>query len=122
MNVVAGSLALKGLGADTRIDARNAEVDVVLDRAAPIAIYSEGTRDLEVTPPNGGFQLDALATHGRLTLPEALQHLAAAAEPRDPDSPQRATGDVGGGGPLVTLRADRGNIIVRPRAESGIAH
>ena len=43
---------------------------MTIDQPAPIAIYSEGEEPMEVTLPAGGFQLDALATDGRLTVPE----------------------------------------------------
>ncbi len=56
-----GSVSVKGLRTEGRIDVREADVDVVVDRAAPLAIYSEGGDSVDLTPPDGGYQLDAVA-------------------------------------------------------------
>ena len=57
---------------DTRIDGRDTRIDVTIDQPAPVAIYNEAEEPMDVTLPAGGFQLDALATDGRLTVPEGL--------------------------------------------------
>jgi hypothetical protein len=104
-----GSLSVKGLRTDARIDARHSDVDVVVDRAAPLAIYSEGGSPVDITPPPGGYQLDAVATDGNIELPEgALQVTGNGAE-------HRASGAVKGGGPLITIRTSHASITVRER-------
>lgn len=110
VKTVAGRLEMTGLASDARIDVRDTELDVVFERAAPVAIFSDGEEDVEVTAPAGGFQLDALTARGRLTLPEILQHLG---PPAGNGAPRRASGAVSGGGPTITLRADRGDIVIR---------
>ena len=67
---------------------------------------------MDVTLPAGGFQLDALAIDGRLTVPPGLP------EVKTTENEQRASGAVGGGGPTVTLRSSRGNITIRGRGKS----
>jgi hypothetical protein len=109
VNAVNGSVSIKGLRTDGRIDARNAEVRVIIDRAAPLAIYSEGGESVELTPPPGGYQLDAIATDGRLTLPDGTLEVTTSGQQH------RATGAVRGGGATITIRSSRGDITVRPR-------
>jgi Putative adhesin len=108
-NVVGGSIALAGVRSDLRVDARDARVEVAVDKPAAIAIYTEGDEPLEVTPPPGGFAIDALAMNGQLTVPEGLL------EVKTSENEQRASGAVAGGGPTITLRSSRGDIIVRSR-------
>ena len=79
------------------------------DRAAPLAIYSEGGDSIEITPPLGGYQLDAVAANAPITLPDGTLTVTTSGQER------RATGPVKGGGPTITIRASRGEIKLRPR-------
>jgi hypothetical protein len=98
---------MTGLRTDTRIDGRDTRIVVSIDQPAPIAIYNEAEEPMDVTLPTGGFQLDALATDGRLTVPEGL------ADVKTADNEQRASAVIGSGGPTLTLRAKRGNITIK---------
>jgi hypothetical protein len=114
VNVNGGSMKLEGLKTDTRIDGRNAELEIAVSRAAPIAIYSDGD-DVLLTPPATGYRLDAVVVDGQIT-PEALVtslglERGGATEPRE----VRASGAVGGGGPTITVRATRGDLTLRER-------
>jgi hypothetical protein len=109
ITAVNGKVSIEGLRTDGRIDSRNADVDVVVDRAAPLAIYSEGNHRVELTPPAGGYQLDAIAADGHITLPEGTLQVTT------DDQQQRASGAVGGGGATITVRNSHGDIIVRSR-------
>lgn len=109
INAVSGSVSVKGLRTEGRIDVRGADVNVEVDRAAPLAIYSEGGDPIEITPPPGGYQLDAVANDGTITLPAGTLEVATSGQER------RATGPVNGGGPTITIRSARGNIAVRAR-------
>ena len=113
INVVNGTLTLRGLRTDGRIDARDAEVAVEIDRAAPLAIYAQGNDDVVITAPTGGYRLDAAAQEGRVTLPEG------SLEVTENGKEQRASGAVRGGGGTITVRSARGDIVVkdRPKAE-----
>ena len=109
MTAVAGSIRLRGVASDVRIDSRNAEVEVVMDKAAPLAIYNEGNDPITLTPPSNGYRLDLLATTGgRIKLPDGTLEI------KTNQSEQRAQGAIHGGGPTITLRANRGDIVVRP--------
>jgi hypothetical protein len=114
VNVNAGSLKLEGLRTDTRIDGRNAELEIAVSRAAPIAIYSDGD-DVLLTPPATGYRLDAVVVDGQIA-PEALV-TSLGLERRDTKEPRevRASGAVGGGGPTITVRATRGDLTLRER-------
>jgi hypothetical protein len=109
INATSGSVTVKGLRTDGRIDVRGADVNVEVERAAPLAIYSEGGDPIEITPPPGGYQLDAVANDGTLTLPPGTLEVSTR------DQEHRATGPVKGGGPTITIRSARGNITVRTR-------
>jgi putative adhesin len=107
INAVSGSVTVKGLRTEGRIDVRGADVAVEVERAAPLAIYSEGGDPIEITPPPGGYQLDAVANDGTITVPAGTLEVATSGQER------RATGPVNGGGPTITIRSARGNITVR---------
>jgi putative adhesin len=109
INAVGGSLDVKGLRTEGRFDVRGTKVEVTIDRAAPLAIYSEGGDNVEVTPPTGGYQLDAVASDGAVTLPDDTLDITSTG------SEHRATGPVHGGGPTITVRSRRGNIEIKAR-------
>jgi hypothetical protein len=108
-SAVNGKLSMRGLRSETRIDGRNAEIDVTLDAPAPVSVFNEGDESITLTLPPGGFALDAVASDGHVTMPPD------SIEVKSLDKEQRATGNIGGGGPTITLRATRGDIVVRPR-------
>ena len=108
VNATNGSVKLTGIRSDTRVDARNTEVVIAMAQAAQLAVYNEGDEPIDITTPRAGYTLDALATNGgRIILPEGT--LDVTTEGTD----QRAAGAVRGGGPTLTLRANRGEIVVR---------
>jgi hypothetical protein len=109
ITAVGGSLEIKGLRTEGRLDVRGTDVEVAIDRAAPLAIYSEGGSPIEVVPPSDGYQLDAVASDGTVTPPvETIEVTSSGSE-------RRATGPVNGGGPTITIRSKRGNITVKQR-------
>ena len=105
-----GSVTLGGIRTETRIDGRDTRIDVTVDQPAPVAIYNEAEESMQVTLPAAGFQVDALATDGRLSVPEGML------EVKTTDNEQRASGAIGGGGPTITLRSSRGNITIKTKA------
>jgi len=107
VHAASGSVRLKGLRTEGRIDVRNAEVDVEIERAAPLAIFSEGGGSVSITPPAGGYQLDAVARGADITLPDRALPVTASGQEH------RASGPVRGGGPMITLRTAQGDITVR---------
>ncbi len=117
VNANGGTVTVRGLRSEARIDGRNTELDVTIDRAAPIAIYNEGEDGIRLTLPSGGYRLDALVREGQLTPVEQIANLGlevtkTGGEPEE----MRATGAVEDGGPTITVRATRGDIVVRPRS------
>ena len=109
INATGGSVSIKGIRTEARIDVRRADVDVVVDRAAPLAIYSEGGDSVDITPPAGGYQLDAVASSATVTIADKAVPVVSSGQE------QRATGAVNGGGPTITIRTGRGSITVRAR-------
>jgi hypothetical protein len=105
VNASAGEVRLRGLAAETRIDARNTLIDLVIDQPAAITVYNED-EDVTITAPRAGYRLDATVKGGQLTAPEPL-------EVTDSDDEQRAAGSIGGGGPTLTLRVTRADLRVR---------
>ncbi|MEX1127463.1 MAG: hypothetical protein WEB50_02735 [Vicinamibacterales bacterium] len=120
VNANLGEVVIVGLRTDTRIDGRQTEIRVDQAAPAPLAIYNDGTEPLEVTVPTGGFKLDALAVNGRITLDAALEKEGLRVEapdegtvPPPPRREARVLGVVAGGGPTITLRATRGEIVLK---------
>lgn len=107
INSIAGSVTMKGLKSEARIDVRNAEVKVAMTGAAPVAIYTENDR-VSLTPPPGGFNLDALVIDGEITPAERISELGLRAT-RENDKESRLVGAVKGGGPTITVRSTRGD-------------
>jgi hypothetical protein len=118
LNVNGGSAKLGDIRTDTRVDGRRAELDISIAAAAPIAIYNEGD-DIRLTPPPGGFRLDAVVIEGRIESKETLDQLGVELEGSEASKETRAAGAVGGGGPTITVRATRGNLTIRPRTAQG---
>lgn len=107
-----GSVKINGARTDTRIDARNAEVTVSLARPTTLAVYADGGEQVEVTPAPGGFQFDAVTSGGgRISAPDKLGDSKIAVKVENAE--QRASGVVNGGGPTITVRATRGEIVLR---------
>jgi hypothetical protein len=108
-----GTVRLRGVRGETRIDAHNAEIIVTIAQPAPVAVYADGGESMEITPPPGGYQLDAATTSGgELNLPEKLARVTV------DGAEQKASAAINGGGPTLTLRATQGEIVIR---ESGSA-
>jgi hypothetical protein len=106
LDMQAGELDIEGLRTEARIDGRNTEMRVTMDKAAPLTIYNSG-ENIVLVPPPGGYALDAIATDGGFTSEEP------AIKTTGDDRERRFTGPVRGGGPTLTLRATRGRIEIR---------
>lgn len=113
-DVVNGSLRLDGARSETRIDGRNTEIEIVMGGAAPVTVHAENG-GVSVTPPPDGYRLDAVVVDGQLQ-PDTLGREAGLTrvETTEPGE-ARVTGDVGGGGPALTVRVTRGTLTFRPR-------
>jgi DUF4097 and DUF4098 domain-containing protein YvlB len=112
IKAASGSVTVKGLRTEGRIDVRNAAVDVTLERPVPLAIYTEGGETVDITPAPGGYQLDAVARDASITVPEGTVDVSTTAED------QRAAGSVRGGGPTITIRTSHGPIRIRDETVS----
>lgn len=105
-----GSLNVDGLRTEARVDGRDTGITLVLERAAPLTVYSTAD-DIRVTPASGGYVLDAIATDGHVTIEDGA--LKASGDDRE----QRVNGAVRGGGPTMMLRATRADITVTKAAD-----
>lgn len=114
VNVNGGSARLDGVKADTRVDGRNAELDVTIGASAPITVYNDGG-NVALTLPTSGYRLDALVTGGRITpVGTTFEKLGLTSSTSEPPNPEeRASGAVNGGGPTITIRATRGDVTLR---------
>jgi Toastrack DUF4097 len=109
-NASEGSLDLSGLKRETRIDARGTEVAIALAAALPLtAITNEETLAVRL-PEQAGVTIDATAAAGEIRVPESLMESLPVV--KTPDE-QRARGAVRGGGPEISLRVTRGDIVIR---------
>jgi hypothetical protein len=114
VNATNGLVRLTGIKTDTRVDGRNTEMDITMAGAAPIAIYNDG-EDVVLTPPPGGYRLDAVVVDGRIAPETSAQKLGLEYSQTEQPSEARASGAVNGGGPTITVRATRGNLTLRER-------
>lgn len=105
-----GRLQIEGLRTEARIDGRNLDMDITVGAAAPITIYNTG-EDIIITPPPGGYTLDAVATEGKITSADSN----ITATPGDGQD-ARVSAPIRGGGPALTLRVTRGRIDLRKPA------
>lgn len=121
VNANMGKIVFLGLQADTRIDGRQSEIRVSMAAPAPLAIYNEGDEPIEVTVPPGGFAIDALSINSEITLDAGLEQAGLSVKAPATDAPTdgrretRVAGAVRGGGPTITLRATRGDIVLRSK-------
>ena len=115
VNSIAGSVKMRGLKSEARIDVRNAELDVAMTAAATVAIYTENDR-VSLTPPPGGYTLDALVIDGEIKPAERISELGLRAT-RENDKEARLVGAIKGGGPTITVRATRGDFELLSRDE-----
>lgn len=115
VNVSAGELVMTGLATEGRIDARRTEVRIEMAEAAPLAVYNDG-EPVELSLPRGGLRVDALVTDGRVSLDSSLEKQGLTVTPTEKQGApreERVTGAVNGGGPTVTVRNSRADIVLR---------
>ena len=74
-----------------------------------MAITNEETLAVRL-PDNAGVTIDATAARGEIRLPDSLTESVKLV--KTPDE-QRARGSVRGGGPQLSLRVTRGDIVIR---------
>ena len=107
-----GEITLEGLASDARVEGRHTRLDVTMSAAAPAALSTEGGEVL-FTPPPGGYRLDVIAPGGQIEpasfAPEHGLEWEAGGEGTD----ARLSGEVRGGGPLISIRARHGEVRIR---------
>ena len=120
LNVSGGELQLDGVQVETRVDARRTEVRVNQNLPAPLAIYGD-EEIIEVTLPPG-VTVEAVVTNGRANVDQTLQDaglkVTEAKNDGGDSSERRETriaGNIKSGGPTITLRSTRGEIVLRAR-------
>jgi hypothetical protein len=123
LNLTAGELIMTGLATEARIDGRRTEMRVELAAAVPLAIYND-SEPVEVGLPRGGVRVDAVASDGRVSLDPALQKAGlkvdAPAEGAQGPGQERVEGALNGGGPLLTIRNTRADIVLRSGANTTV--
>ena len=112
VNINGGSLKVRGLKADTRIDSRNAEVEVAMAAPAPVAIYSNGER-VSLSPPPGGYTLDARIIDGRVTPDDFVASMGFQSSKAGDNEEARVFGPFKGGGPTISIRATNADFTIR---------
>jgi len=112
VNINGGSLKVRGLKADTRIDSRNAEVEVAMAAPAPLAIYSNGER-VTLSPPPGSYTLDARIIEGRVTPDDFVATMGFQSTKAGDNQEARVFGAIKGGGPTISIRATNADFTIR---------
>ena len=120
INAVGGEIWVQGLAVEARIDGRDTQIRV--EPAVPVALSIYNTEeDVDIILPSGGMRLDLMATEGDVEVPDGLKaRLTITPPPGDSAPPvgrteQRVAGEIFGGGPVVTVRVTRGEIILKTR-------
>jgi hypothetical protein len=113
INAIEGTIMLRGLSTEARIDGRESEIDVAMAAPAAVAIFNIGEA-VRVTPPEKGYTLDMVATDSKITLPPGVEPAVPLAKD-DARKELRGKGDINGGGPTITIRSTRGEIRINPR-------
>jgi hypothetical protein len=108
LDLVGGSIKIEGLRTEARIDGRDTETNIAFDAPAAVTIYNT-SEDITITPPPGGYTIDAVATDGHILFADGTL------KPTESDTEQRLNGPVRGGGPAITIRATRGDVNVKNR-------
>jgi hypothetical protein len=109
-NATDGTLELSGLKREARIDGRSTEMTITMAAAAPLTAFTNQEQLTLHLPPSGGVTVDATSTNGEIRVAEAL---ANALRIEKSDEEQRARGEIRGGGPTISLRVTRGDIVIR---------
>lgn len=100
-----GTLKLRDVRAPVEIDAERLTVSTTMATAVPMRIHVRQD-DVDVMLPEQGVTLEVSADRGQLRVPTAL--------PVTEDGGlRRAGGPVNGGGPVVSLKVERGTLTVR---------
>ena len=121
INAGAGEVVVRGIQSELRIDGRETDIRVEQARPAPLSIYNEGNETVELTLPPGPLKIDARTVDGRITVDEALAKSGVKVETTGSQGgetgssreEQHVAAVIGGGGPLITVRAQRGDILLR---------
>jgi hypothetical protein len=109
ITTVDGEATIRGLRAPLRFDGQRTALELALERPAPVhAATSDEAIDVAL-PAAGGVDVDAAATRGSVRADATLGLTVSGG----PDAEQRAVGAIGGGGPTLTLRSARGDIVIR---------
>ena len=117
VNVNGGSLKIKGLRSDTRIDSRGAEIEVAMAAPAPVAIFANGER-VTITPPSRGYTLDARVIEGRVTPDEFIQAMGFNTTKTEDNHEARVFGPFKGGGPTISVRATNADFTIRTAGDT----
>jgi DUF4097 and DUF4098 domain-containing protein YvlB len=123
INAVNGEVVVRGIQTELRIDGREADIRVEQTAPAMVSIYNEGNETVELTLPLGGLKIDARTVDGRLTIDDALGKSGVKVETTGSQGgetgssreEQHVEAVIGGGGPLITIRARRGDISLRSK-------
>jgi hypothetical protein len=102
-----GRIEIEAPKNETRVDVRRAEVEVLVREAVPLTLVTtdEDLRLLLEGPPS--IQLDAVAPNGEISTP------GLDVKPETSDREARLSHTFGDGGPRVSLRNLRGQIVIR---------
>lgn len=117
VNAMGGTVKMKGVKGEARVDGRNAEIEVALGAPAPVAIFSEGDR-VTVTPPSGGYTLDARVIDGRVTPDDFVKSMGFSSTRTEDGKETRVSGAIKGGGPTISVRATRADFTLRSMDEA----
>jgi hypothetical protein len=109
-NLAEGRIELGGVRHEARIDGRRTEVTIQLEQPVPVTAFTNEEPLTVRLPAEGGMTIDATSTGGEILVPETLRDSLRVEKTTDE---QRTRGAIRGGGPAISLRVTRGDVVLK---------
>lgn len=101
-----GDITMRGVMAPVDIEGNRTGIEIVMTTAVPITATTRND-ELRVELPKHGVTLDAVAQDAKIRIPDRDLPV------KEGEREQRLLADIGGGGPVVKLRNEHADIVVR---------
>jgi hypothetical protein len=109
-NLAEGRIELGGVRHEARIDGRRTEVTIQLQQPVPVTAFTNEEPLTVRLPAEGGMTIDATSTGGEILVPDTLRDSLRVEKTADE---QRTRGVIRGGGPAISLRVTRGDVVLK---------
>jgi hypothetical protein len=101
-----GDITMRGVAAPVEIEGDRTGIEIIMTAAVAITATTKHD-EIRVELPKHGVMLDAVAQDARIRVPDRDLPV------KETEHEQRLLAEIGGGGPLVKLRNERADIVIR---------